>query len=78
MGHDPFFCIIYDLSQYIGIRFDLQLYIVLEQEGDSVKKVQIKYTFVNPNSTKAVERAIQQIVIEKILSLQESGAFLES
>ena len=43
-----------------------------------MKKVQITYTFVNPNRAKTVEQVMQQIIIEKILSLQENGAFLET
>lgn len=35
----------------------------------TTNKVEIKYTFVNPNKTKEFEKTLRQIIFEKLLSM---------
>lgn len=41
-----------------------------------MKKAKLTYTWINPNRPEVIERMLQQIIVEKILSQHEKDEFL--
>lgn len=43
-----------------------------------MEKTKLSYTLINPNRPETIERMLQKIIVEKILSQREKGETVET